>query len=379
MKKKLGIYVHIPFCKKKCNYCDFYSVKWNEELENKYIDSVINEIKSYKDTQNNEYNVDTIFFGGGTPTIVKPENLRRISEEIRDGYSIDKNAEITIEANPNTLTEENLKLYREIGINRLSIGIQSLNDTVLQDIGRIHNSEEALEAIDRAKNFGFKNINADVMFNIPGQTISDIDDTLSQIIKKDVKHISFYSLKLEKGTPMYVLEKNNKIIMPNEDLEREMYYSGRNIMKENNLFQYEISNFSLKNYECKHNLKYWNQQEYIGIGPSAHSFLNTVRYNNPSDLKLYCQWAETSSFERKIQEVLEEKELIFEYIMLQLRLTKGLSTEKFERKFSINFIETYSKQIEYLIENKLLEYSGEFIKLTETGMDISNFVIEKFM
>ncbi|MGB4439576.1 MAG: radical SAM family heme chaperone HemW [Sedimentibacter sp.] len=377
--KKLGIYVHIPFCKRKCNYCDFYSIKWNDESENKYIDAVINEIKNYKDTLDEKYCVDTIYFGGGTPTIINPDNLRRIIGKLRSIFEIDENAEISMEANPNTLTSDNLKAYKEIGINRLSIGIQSLNDDILYKIGRIHNGREALEAIDRAKQFGFENINADAMFNIPGQTITDIETTLSKIIEKNVKHISFYSLKLEKGTPMYDMEKNSKIIMPEEDEEREMYYAGRNVMEDKNLFQYEISNFALKGYECKHNLKYWNQEEYIGIGPSAHSFLNSIRYSNPSDLNLYCQNSEENVFERKIQEVMNRKDLIFEYIMLRLRLTEGLNMVEFKNKFSIDFNETYSKQIDHLTKNNLLKYSGDFVKLTNLGMDISNYVFEKFM
>ncbi len=377
--KKLGIYVHIPFCRQKCKYCDFYSVKWNDESENKYIDAVINEINNYRDTLNEKYIVDTIYFGGGTPTVINPGNLRRILEKIRSVFEIDVHAEINMEANPNTLTEENLKVYKETGINRLSIGIQSLNDDILHKIGRIHNSREALEAIDRAKQFGFENINADVMFNIPDQTIADIETTLSKIIEKNVKHISFYSLKLEKGTPMYDMEKNRKIIMPKEDEEREMYYAGRNVMEDKNLFQYEISNFTLKGYECKHNLKYWNQEEYIGIGPSAHSFLNDIRYSNPSDLNSYCLNSEANVFERKIHEVMDQKDLIFEYIMLRLRLTEGLNVVDFKNKFLVDFYEAYLKQIEYLINNKLLEYSGDFVKLTQTGMDISNFVFEKFM
>lgn len=377
--KKLGIYVHIPFCKQKCNYCDFYSVKWNDELENEYMDAVINEIKTCKGKSDDKYIVDTIYFGGGTPTIINPDNLKRIMHSLRCTFEIDQQAEISMEANPNTLTNENLKAYKQIGINRISIGIQSLNDDILRKIGRIHNSQEALEAIDRAKQAGYENINADVMFNIPGQTTKDIEDTLSTIISKGVKHISFYSLKLEEGTPMYTMEKNRKFTMPDEDEEREMYYVGRLLMEENNLVQYEISNFALKGLECKHNLKYWNQQEYIGIGPSAHSFLNCVRYSNPSDLDLYCQSGQTNLFERKIQEVLGEKELLFEYIMLRLRLTEGLNLIDFKNKFSVDFNETYASQIDYLTENKLVKSNENAIWLTQLGMDISNHVFQQFM
>ncbi|MGD9567384.1 MAG: radical SAM family heme chaperone HemW [Sedimentibacter sp.] len=376
--KKLGIYIHIPFCKQKCNYCDFYSIKWDDESENKYIEAIMNEIKSYKSILDSNYQADTIFFGGGTPTIVRPENLGKILNSLREVINIEKESEISMEANPNTLASGNLKLYKKYGINRLSIGIQSLNDEILKKIGRIHNSKEALEAIDRAKNAGIENINADVMFNIPNQTVNDIEDTVSRIIDRGVKHISFYSLKLEKGTPMYKMEKSNKILMPDEEDEREMYYTGRRVMEKNNLFQYEISNFALKGFECRHNLKYWNQKEYIGFGPSAHSFLNNTRYSNPSDLKLYCHSVE-DKFERIIHEELDKEDLMFEYIMLRLRLTEGLNIHEFNNKFSANFTEMYKLQIDYLIKNRLVEFNNNFIRLTKKGMDISNYVIEEFM
>ncbi len=376
--KKLGIYVHVPFCRQKCNYCDFYSLKWDCETENKYIESILNEINSYKSILVENYRVDTVFFGGGTPTIIKTDNVERIIDGINNLFSISENSEITIEANPNTLTDDNLKSYKKMGINRLSIGIQSLNDEILKKIGRIHNSEEALESIDRAKENGIENINADVMFNIPGQNVNNIEYTLSKIIERNVNHISFYSLKLEKGTPLYLMEKNNKISMPEEDDERNMYYAGRNIMENNNFMQYEISNFALRGYECRHNLKYWNQEEYIGFGPSAHSFLNNIRYSNPSDLVLYCDNMWTNKTERIIQEELNKEELMFEYIMLRLRLTEGIFFSEFNNKFCSDFIEVYKKQIDYLNDNKLIALSENNMKLTKKGMDISNFVIEQF-
>jgi oxygen-independent coproporphyrinogen-3 oxidase len=375
--RKLGIYIHIPFCVKKCGYCDFYSVKWDEISENKYIQSAINEIKSYGELQN-KYIVDTIFIGGGTPSIIAAQNLENVITAIKNTFTVEENAEISIEANPNTLNVKKLYAYSSIGINRLSIGIQSLNDDILKNIGRIHNSKEALEAVENAKQCGFTNINADVMFNIPGQTIDDINNTISQLIKKEIRHISFYSLKLEKGTPMYLLEKNKKIVMPEEDDEREMYYSGRNLMEKNNLLQYEISNFTVKGYECRHNLKYWNQEEYIGIGPSAHSFLENMRFNNPSWLTKFIVSGESGTFERNISEVMDEKELIFEYIILRLRLTEGLRFTDFKNKFSKDFKETYKKQIKHLLINNLIESDECTIKLTKKGMDLSNYVFRAF-
>ena len=369
--KKTGIYIHVPFCIRKCNYCDFYSVKWDSDTENKYIEAMLNEIEIYRNKLNNEYTADTVFFGGGTPTIINTSNLKKIIDALNDTIEIDNNAEITIEANPNTLTHENLAAYREMGINRLSVGIQSLNDEILKKIGRIHNADEALRSIDRAKENGFENINADVMFNIPGQTINDVEDTIYKIIKKEVKHISFYSLKLEKGTPLYTMERNHKIVMPEEDEEREMYYAGRSLMEQYSLMQYEISNFALKGYECRHNLKYWNQEEYIGLGPSAHSFMNNIRFSNPSDLK-------SDVSERIIHEELSRDDLMFEYIMLRLRLTEGIRIDEFNDKFSTDFLKIYNEQLNYLQKNNLIEADERRIKLTEIGMDISNYVITKF-
>lgn len=374
--KKLGIYIHVPFCRQKCNYCDFYSGKWNEDTERRYTDAILNEIKVYKEAINDSYAADTIFFGGGTPTIIKPDNLRRIMDAVNNLVTIDKKAEITIEANPNTLSDENLTAYREMGINRLSIGIQSLNDGILKKIGRIHSGDEALKSIYRAKNNGFENINADIMFNIPGQSIKDVEDTIDGIIRRDVKHISFYSLKLEKGTPLYIMEENNKIIMPEEDEEREMYYAGRSLIQKHNLIQYEISNFAFKGYECRHNLKYWNQEEYIGLGPSAHSFLNNIRFSNPSDLNMFCM--QLHKMERVIHEELSVDDLIFEYIMLKLRLTEGICIDEFNNKFSVDFMEIYKNQVNYLQKNSLIFADKNNVKLTEKGMDISNYVITIF-
>jgi oxygen-independent coproporphyrinogen-3 oxidase len=374
--KKLGIYIHIPFCIKKCGYCDFYSVKWDEESENIYIHSAINEIKSYYELSS-KYVVDSIYMGGGTPSIINPKNLEKIISAIRSIFTVEENSEISMEANPNSLWE-NIKTYGEIGINRLSIGIQSLNDNILKRIGRIHNSKEALQAIDRAISFGFENINADVMFNIPGQTVDDINDTISKLVTKQIRHISFYSLKLEEGTPMYLLKKNKKIVMPEEDLEREMYYAGRNIMEKHGLMQYEISNFSVKGYECRHNLKYWKQEEYIGIGPSAHSFLGNVRFSNPSDLTEYITSGENGVFERNTLEEMDENDIKFEYIMLRLRLTEGLKFADFKNKFSIDFKEAYKEQIKHLTENNLIESDDDAIRLTKRGMDLSNYVFSQF-
>lgn len=376
--KNLGIYVHIPFCRQKCNYCDFYSVKWDKQSEDRYVNAVIKEIESYKQL-NLQYIVDTIYFGGGTPTIIQPSNISRIIQTIKGIFTVAATSEISIEANPNTLTAENLTIYKDSGINRLSIGVQSLNDDILKNIGRIHDSNQALEAIELARSLGFENINADVMFNIPNQTVKDIVYALTQLAEKKVKHISFYSLKLEKGTPMYQMEKNNTITMIDEEEERKMYYAGREEMKKYNLIQYEISNFAVQGYECKHNLKYWHQNEYIGIGTAAHSFLDRKRYSNISDINIYCQNTDKCDFNRTTLEIMDNDALMFEYIMLNLRLTEGLNINKFNQIFLTDFNNYYKEEINYLIQNKLLVYENSSIKLTEKGMDISNYVFQRFL
>lgn len=377
--KKLGIYIHIPFCRQKCGYCDFYSVKFDEESESRYVGALIKEIKYYKELLSLKYTVDTVYFGGGTPSILSPSNIIRITECLNASFSMDGNSEISMEANPNTFTEANLHLYKKAGINRLSIGIQSLNDTILQGIGRLHDSREALEAIDISLKKGFENINADVMFNIPGQTVEDIRSTLNQIAERGVKHVSFYSLKLEKGTPMFDMEKNHKIIMPDEEEERGMYYAGREVMEKNNLPQYEISNFAMKDYQCRHNLKYWQQEEYLGLGPSAHSFLNNRRFSSASNIRSYINDSEHNNFNKIVHEVLGRDDLIFENIMLNLRLTRGIDIDGFNKKFNLDFKTEYKNQIKYLVRNELLECKDGNIKLTKRGMDLSNHVFQQFM
>lgn len=377
--KKLGIYIHIPFCRQKCGYCDFYSVKFDEESESRYVGALLKEIKYCKGLLSTDYTVDTVYFGGGTPSILNPLNIIKIIECLNDSFSMDIQPEISMEANPNTLTKENLHLYKKAGINRLSIGIQSLNDTILKEIGRLHDSREALEAIDISLKKGFENINADVMFNIPGQTVNDIRSTLNQIAERGVNHVSFYSLKLEKGTPMFTMEKNHKITMPDEEEERNMYYAGREVMEKNNLLQYEISNFAAEKYMCRHNLKYWQQEEYLGLGPSAHSFLNNKRFSNISSIKNYINDSEHNNFNKTIHEVLDRDDLIFENIMLNLRLTRGIDIDVFNKKFNIDFKREYKNQINYLVQNELIECGDGNIKLTKRGMDVSNYVFQQFM
>lgn len=376
--KKLGLYVHIPFCERKCNYCDFYSLVKTSEIENRYIDALLFEIKSYSDKCKN-YEVDSIFIGGGTPSYLKPENIKLIMQEINNTFLLSDDCEITIEANPNSIDKDKALQYKSCGINRISLGIQSLDDNILKAIGRLHNSDEAIEAIRAIKEAGISNINADIMFGIPSQNVENIINTLSKIIKEDVKHISFYSLKLEEGTPMFLMEEKGLINILDDDIEREMYYAGRECMESNGYAQYEISNFSKPNYECRHNIKYWTGGEYIGFGPFAHSCFEDKRYNNISDINLYCENFNNHERYRQLNEVLNKESKIFEYIMLGLRMNKGININDFNNKFETNFLELYKNQMDKLLNNNLIILDKDTVKLSKKGMDISNYVFEEFL
>lgn len=376
--KNLGIYVHIPFCERKCNYCDFYSLVKSDEVEQRFITALLEEIKSYRNISES-YVVDTIFLGGGTPSYLKPENIGLILDEIKNNFCLSNDAEITMEANPNTITKENVIKYKQYGINRMSVGIQSLDNNVLKSIGRLHNSDEALNALGVIKEAGIDNINADVMFNIPGQTVECIVDTLNKIISMDVKHISFYSLKLEEGTPMYKMEEKGLIHMVDDEDERGMYYAGRDVMENKGFLQYEISNFSKIGYECKHNIKYWTGGDYIGFGPFAHSCFNDKRYNNLSDIKLYCDNINNPHIYRQLNEVLTRDSKIFEYIMLRLRMNKGINFEDFKNQFNEDFKVKYGGQLNKLEDYGLIILDDTSIRLSKKGMDVSNFVFEEFL
>lgn len=376
--KKLGLYVHIPFCERKCNYCDFYSVEKSDSIEKQYVDALIKEIKSYENNIKG-YIVDSIFIGGGTPSYLNHENIGLILDEIRNTFILTDDVEISLEANPNSITSDKVLNYKKYGINRMSVGIQSLDRNILKTIGRLHDSKEALDAIETIKKAGIDNINADIMFNIPGQDTNSLKDTLEQIISSDVKHISFYSLKLEEDTTLYKMEAKKLVEMPDEDSERDVYYEGRELMEARGYIQYEISNFSKPNYECRHNIKYWTGGEYIGFGPFAHSCFENKRYNNISDIKYYCENIKEPDKFRQLNEVLSKESKMFEYIMLRLRMNSGIIIEDFNREFEKDFMSIYENQIKNLLEYQLIDINNGRLKLTKKGMDVSNYVFEQFL
>ena len=380
--KKIGIYVHIPFCKQKCYYCDFVSYAKKEEIVEKYINALKKEIKEeLKSINKEEYKITTIYIGGGTPSYIDEKNIYEIINEIKQNYNIEKETEITIEVNPGTVNEEKLNKYKEIGINRLSIGLQSTNNELLKKIGRIHGYEHFLNTYNLARKVGFKNINIDLMLGLPSQTLEDVKNSLEEVIKLNPEHISFYSLIIEEGTKIEKMLENKEINLPDEELERKMYWESKKILEENEYIHYEISNFSKKGFESKHNMNCWRQEEYIGFGVASHSYINNKRYCNTNCIEEYCKNIEKEKFKnnRTICEMQTEEEKKKEYMLVGLRKIEGIDIQEFKNKFIENPIYVFRKELEKLVKQELIEIDLDKIKLTNKGLDFANLVWEEFV
>ena len=377
--EELGIYIHIPFCKQKCFYCDFCSFANKNEMQGKYVETVINEIKNI--THKEKYTVTTIYLGGGTPSILNPDYIKSILQEIKSSFDILDDAEITIEINPGTVNEEKLKKYKEYGINRLSIGLQSANDKILKKIGRIHDYKQFEETFFYARKCGFKNINVDLMIGLPTQAVEDVKQTLEKIIQKNPEHISVYSLIIEEGTIIEKLINENKLQLPDEETERIMYWTVVNELKENGYNQYEISNFSKKTYESKHNTNCWKQKQYIGLGTSAHSYLNKKRYSNTNNIEEYIKNIQENNISKNItiHEEQTEESTMNEYMLLGLRMIQGININEFKQKFKIDPTIKYKETLEKLQKENLIQITKTSIKLTKQGIDFGNIVWEEFI
>jgi oxygen-independent coproporphyrinogen-3 oxidase len=374
--KELGIYIHIPFCKSKCYYCDFISYTNRCEQVEEYIKKVIKEMEQY-DLSN--YNVTTIYIGGGTPSYIDEKYIKEFLEKLKTKLVENKtkfeDIEITIEINPGTITSKKLKQYKDSGVNRISIGLQSTNDALLKQIGRIHNYQEFLEAYEMVRKTGFENINVDLMIGLPNQTILDIKKTLEEIKKLNPNHVSVYSLIVEEETKIEELINSGKLQLPDEEVERQMYWYVKNTLELNGYKHYEISNFAKEGKESKHNLNCWEQKEYIGLGAAAHSYLNGVRYSNSTFIK-----SKLWDFKnKKIEEKQTLKDKKKEYMLLGLRKIDGVSIQKFKEKYVDNPIFLYRNEIEKLVEDGLLEIEGDYIRLTNKGIDFANLVWEEFV
>ena len=387
--KDIGIYVHIPFCKHKCYYCDFISYANKESLVERYINVLIREITDvatgnrldYENGIDELFNVNTIYVGGGTPSFIESKYIVNIISTIKEYFKINENAEITLEVNPGTVNENKLKDYFNAGVNRLSIGLQATNDSLLKEIGRIHTYEEFLNTYKLARKIGFKNINADLMIGLPKQTIEDVEKAVNDLIKLGLEHISVYSLILEEGTVLEEQIRSGKLKLPEDEEEREMYWKVKSILEANGYIHYEISNFAKKGYESQHNLDCWRQKEYVGFGVAAHSYTNDVRYSNIENLEEYIENYENDKLEETFifNEKLTHNMKVKEYMMLGLRKLNGVSIQEFKEKFAANPIYVFKNELEKLVNEDLLEIDGDYIRLTKRGLDLANLVWEEFV
>lgn len=376
--KKIGIYVHIPFCKQKCNYCDFTSFCNKDDLVKDYIDCLKEEIIS---KSNLDYHISTVYIGGGTPSYIKPKYIEEILLEIEHSFDLDTNAEISMELNPGTATKKNLDDYFQIGINRLSIGLQSANDDILKLIGRIHNYNDFEKTIKYAREVGFRNINVDTMIGLPSQNIYDVEKTLINLINLEIPHISVYSLIIEPNTKLEKMVDKKEVELPDEEMERYMYWYAKRKLEENGYLHYEISNFAKVDRRCKHNIDCWNQNEYLGFGVSSASYENKVRYVNTSSIENYINNIKNKqSFKNvRIEEKQTKKMMMNEYMMLGLRKINGVNLNAFQIKFGENALDVFNKKITKLLEEDLVQLNSGNIRLTNKGLDLANLVWEEFV
>ena len=378
MKKDLGLYLHVPFCVKKCNYCDFLSKEATEEEKEAYVDALIKEIKSYKKFAGN-YKVSTVFVGGGTPSCLKAEQTKRIFDALYEIFEFVKRPEITTEMNPGTVDREKLETYKACGINRLSIGMQSVKDENLKVLGRIHNFEQLLEAYQLARETGFTNINLDLMSSLPSQTKGEWEEELQKAVELNPEHISAYQLIIEEGTPFYEKYDAHPELLPGEEESRAIYQTTKRILEANGYQQYEISNYAKPQKECKHNLRYWERGEYLGIGLGSASLIQNMRMNNTREMSEYLEKSAVPKEMRKDVEFLESRQQIEEFMFLGLRMTRGISKAEFERQFGSEIDAIYGDVLrKYKSMGLLLEENGR-IFLSREGIHVSNSVMADFL
>lgn len=381
----LSLYVHIPFCASKCHYCDFLSGPDYQKYKEEYIEALCREIHLRASEMKEEEKItDTVFFGGGTPSLLEPVEITRIMEELRKEFSLLPWSEISLEMNPDSVTPIKLAAYKELGINRLSMGLQSADNRELRRLGRIHTWENFLEAWWMVQKAGFFNVNIDLMSGLPGQTLKSYRDSLEKILALKPQHISAYSLILEEGTKfeMWYGEKGSKEQeLPTEDVDRKMYQMTKIMLKEKGYERYEISNYSLKNYECKHNEGYWTGKPYLGLGLGSSSYLRNKRFQNENNMKQYLEQIEAGRLSEAEGKILGKQEQMEEFMFLGLRRMKGVNEEEFYHRFQVTMKEVYEEKLKKLERQKLLLYDekqGNW-KLTELGIDVSNRVFVEFM
>ena len=381
--KSLELYVHIPFCVRKCEYCDFLSAPAGADTQQEYVRNLLLEIEQ-KGVRCTDYEVTTIFFGGGTPSILKAGWIADILNAIHRNFKVRKDAEITIECNPGTLTFEKISIYKSAGINRISVGLQSASDAELRELGRIHTYEDFLKSYDLIRKKGFSNVNIDLMAALPGQTLKSYEQTLRRVLALKPEHISAYSLIIEEGTPFYekyeadelLREKGEKPqMLPSEETERLMYERTKELLLAHGYERYEISNYARRGYACRHNIGYWRRENYLGFGLGSASLLENERFHNTTDLTDYLG-GDYLAYE---QEKLDKKSQMEEFMFLGLRMTDGISTECFRQTFGLTVELVYGPVLEQQIADQLLRKEDGRIFLTERGLDVSDYVMAQFL
>ena len=371
--KTLGIYIHIPFCVQKCKYCDFCSFPRSDaETVERYVSALCRDIKM-KGECCGEYLVDTVYFGGGTPTLLKTEQFEKVMLSVRNSFSLTEDCEITTECNPATADREYFSAIRKIGINRLSIGLQSADETELRALGRIHGYGDFVNTYKDARSAGFDNISVDLMYGIPHQTLGSFRKTLSEIVSLSPEHISAYGLKIEEGTPFGRMA--DTLALPDEDTEYEMYTACTDHLSKFGYSKYEISNFARQGYESRHNLKYWNAEEYLGFGVSAHSYFGDERFANSRDINGYINGENIVCDKRLISSC----EKVTEYVMLRMRLRDGVSHSEFRKRFGVDFSETYHDRLEKYILGGYVENKEGKTYFTDKGFFISNYILSDIL
>ena len=376
--QEISLYIHIPFCVSKCYYCDFSSFSNLNHKIKLYINSLIIELSLYREKIKG-YKIKTIFIGGGTPSCLEPKHIYKIMKYIYDNFNIEDLIEVTIEANPGTLDKEKINIYKQSGINRVSMGAQTLDNNLLTLIGRSHKVEDFYKSFKLLRQANINNINVDLMFGLPNQKLEDVIDSLKKVLELKVEHISYYGLILEEGTYLNKLFNEKKIFLPNEEDERSMYHEVVDTLIQNGYNHYEISNFSLPNYECNHNLVYWNIKPYLGVGLSSHSNIEKTRFWNTTDINKYIEELNKIKLPVEGEEIINFDTEIDEFCILGLRKIMGIDKREFKNRFGIEIENIYKDIINKHISNGLINNTRDYIYLTKKGLDLSNLVEMDFL
>lgn len=371
-KVMLGIYIHIPFCVKKCNYCDFVSLEQQDLMEG-YFEALCRESALTGNMYGRK--VDSVFFGGGTPSYPDAKYIQTTLHALREQFELCEDSEITLEANPCSLTQKKLAVYREAGINRLSIGLQAVQENLLNILGRQHTKEQFEQAFQCAREEGFENINIDAIYGVPQQTKEDWEEMLCFLLGQEPEHISAYALKLEEGTPMMQAVEHGELVEADEDIEIQMYHDAQKHLAEHGYINYEISNFAKEGFECRHNLKYWNRKDYLGLGVAAHSCIKDIRFANTSDVKQYIAQLSEGALRYATSELITEREKKLEYIMLKLRLKTGFTFYDYKSKFGEDFKAVYAQELNEVVALGLAKTDDRGIRPTSRGFDLQNQLV----